>query len=119
MSLKKILAMLLVAACVLALVGCKASAQPSQESQPQQSLPVEITEPYFIGKVLEKYGDSCLLEVVDVGNGHFGVGQEIVAHMNVPDCPAYEVGDTLTIVFDGKVTCSLPPQIVCVEFYKS
>lgn len=112
MILRKRLLILLLAVCLLALAGCRAGTEQIPSTQPEQ--PQEITEPYFLGIVLEKYDESCLVEVTDVGNGNFAVGQQVVVHINVPDCPNFAAGDTLTIVFDGKMTCSLPPQIVCV-----
>ena len=112
--MKRILTILLVAVCLAALVGCQAGSEQPQQTQPAQ--PQEIQEPYFTGKVLEKYEDSCLVEVTDIGNGNFAVGQDVIVHMQNGD---FAVGDALIIVFDGKVTCSLPPQIACVEFYKS
>ena len=38
--------------------------------------------PYFTGKVIEVYDDGCLLEVTDVGNGNFWVGNK-VSHKGV------------------------------------
>ena len=70
--------------------------------------------PYFTGKVTEIYDDGCLLEVTDVGNGNFWVGNKVKVNTVIKDCPDYEVGDLLKITFDGKVTRSLPPQVTCV-----
>lgn len=114
--MKKIVSFVLTAAFILALGGCKGQeAQIPEKKKPEQSLP----EPYFTGKVIEKYDGSCLMEVTDVGSGCLAVGQQVVVHMNIPDCPDYEVGSCLTIAFDGKMTCSLPPQIVGVAMTKN
>ena len=105
MTMRKILSILLVVTCLFMLGGCKGNVEEQQEQR-------DILEPYFTGKVLEKYDESCLVEVTDAGNGNIAVGQQVVVHMNVPNCPDYAVGDLLTISFDGKMTCSLPPQVV-------
>lgn len=104
--MKKRMSILLILICVFALGGCKEQAREGG---------VDILNPYFTGKVLEKMDGSCLVEVTDAGNGNIAVGQQVMVHMNVPNCPDYAVGDLLTISFDGKMTCSLPPQIVGVS----
>lgn len=106
--MKKIVAFALLAACILTLGGCRTN----EEKQ-------DILDPYFTGKVLEKYDGSCLMEVTDVGSGCLAVGQQVVVHMNIENCPSYAIGDSLTICFDGKMTCSLPPQIVGVAMRKN
>ena len=72
----------------------------------------EMQDPYFTGIVREKYDGSCLMHVTGAGSGQLTVGQDVVVHMNIPDCPDFAVGEVLTIQFDGKMTCSLPPQVV-------
>ena len=108
--MKKMLLILLALACLL-LCGCKAQ----EVEQPEEKKPeMEIAEPYFTGEVLEIYGESFLAKVTDTGSGFLAVGQEVVVHINALDCPDFAVGDSLTIAFDGKMTCSLPPQVVGV-----
>lgn len=85
---------------LLTLSACK-----SPISQPPENTP------YFTGKVIEKYADSCLLEVTDTGNGHLAVGQQVVVATGISDCPPFSIGDYLTIYFDGKIAQSFPPQI--------
>ena len=72
---------------------------------------MDENNPYFVGKVLEIYESSCLLEVSDVGNGHFSEGSLVVVHTNIENSPKYLVGDYLRISFDGRVAQSYPPQI--------
>lgn len=118
--MKKNLVFLLVVVCLLSFVGCKASTEAQQpDTQPSQTQKSEydILEPYFTGKVLEKMDGSCLVEVTDTGNGNFAVGQQVLVHINMPGCPEYGVGASLIISFDGKMTCSLPPQIVGVNIH--
>ena len=112
--MKKNLVFLLVVVCLLSFVGCKASVEVPEPSREEQR---DILEPYFTGKVLEKMDGSCLVEVTDTGNGNFAVGQQVLVHINMPGCPEYGVGASLIISFDGKMTCSLPPQIVGVNIH--
>lgn len=112
--MKKMLLLLLALACLLALIGCKGQVAEVPETKPSEDQKVEMAEPYFTGKVLEKYDGSCLMEVTEAGSGLLAVGQEVVVHINAPECPDFVVGDTLTVTFDGKMTCSLPPQVVGV-----
>lgn len=79
----------------------------------------EMQDPYFTGKVLEKFDGSCLMEVTDAGNGVLSAGQQVVVHINAAECPDFATGDSLTVSFDGKMTCSLPPQIVGVAIIKN
>lgn len=112
--MKKVFVLLL-AVCLL-LVGCREGAQPEKtEPSETQDAGYDILEPYFTGTVTEKFDGGCLVKVTDIGNGNFAVGQDVEVHTDVPGCPDYQVGDSLTISFDGKVTCSLPPQVVCVS----
>ena len=74
----------------------------------------DILNPYFTGEVIEKYEKSCLLKVTDIGNGNFAIGDEVVVTTDISSCPDFEVGDYLTISFDGKVAESYPPQILKV-----
>ena len=86
--------------CILALAACT---------------DVQAESPYFTGKVLEKDEDRCLLEVTDTGNGNFFVGETLFVNTDIPNCPDYEVGDHLTVYFDGKVALSYPGQIFNVS----
>ena len=65
----------------------------------------------FTGKVLEKYDNGCLLEVVRDGNQGFSSGDMVMVNTQINSCPEYAVGDYLTITFDGVVAESYPPQI--------
>ena len=69
---------------------------------------------YFTGKVLEVYEKGCLLEVTDIGNGNFWIGNKVMVHTDISNSPAYDVGDFLRISFDGKVAESYPPQVTTV-----
>ena len=74
----------------------------------------DILNPYFTGKVIEIYEKGCLLEVNDIGNGNFAVGDKVQVNTDILSCPEYTVGDFLRISFDGKVAQSYPPQITKV-----
>lgn len=71
----------------------------------------DILDPYFTGKVIEKYETSCLLEVIDIGNHNFAIGDKVIANTNVKNCPEYKVGDQLKISFNGIVSETYPVQI--------
>ena len=75
---------------------------------------LDTEKPYFMGKVLEKYDDRCLLEITDTGNGHFTVGDKVIVNTNIKNCPQFDVGDYLRISFDGKMALSYPPQVLTV-----
>ena len=67
----------------------------------------------FTARLLEKTADSSyLMEVTDVGNGNFAIGNEVVVISDM--LSHFNIGDTLNIQFDGKVTMSIPPQVVNV-----
>ena len=102
--MKKIAIWLLCLFCFFALGACA-----------QKEEGKDILNPYFTGKVVEVYEKSCLVEVTDIGNGNFFVGEKVVVHTDNENCPEYDLGDSLTISFDGKVALSYPPQIFNVS----
>ncbi len=95
--MKRYLALLLTLFCVVALVACNTVEDAEQA--------------YFVGKVIEKYEASCLLEVTNNGNQYFASGDAVVVNTNVEGCPDYSVGDFLRVGFDGTVAESYPLQI--------
>lgn len=98
--MKKLAVWLLCFICLFTLMAC----QEKEEGK-------DILNPYFTGKVIGIYENSCLVEVTDTGNGNFFVGEKVVVHTDISNCPEYAVEDSLTISFDGKVALSYPPQI--------
>lgn len=86
--------------CILALAACTAARADS---------------PYFTGKVLEKSENRCLVEVTDTGNGNFFVGEILSVNTAISNRPDFEVGDFITVVFDGKVALSYPAQVLSVH----
>ena len=98
--MKKLAVWLLSLICLFALISCGAKKEKN-----------DVLNPYFTGKVLEIYENSCLVEVTDTGNGNFFVGEKVVVHTDASNSPEYAVDDSLTISFDGKVALSYPPQI--------
>lgn len=67
----------------------------------------------FTAKLLEKTADGVyLMKVTDVGNGNFAIGNEVIVSSDM--LSYFNIGDTLNIQFDGKVTMSIPPQVVNV-----
>lgn len=65
----------------------------------------------FLGIVLEKHEGVCLIEVSDSDSGALASGSTVYVSTAIDGCPPYEVGDSVRIVFDGKVAMSYPPQI--------
>lgn len=98
--MKKIIALLLTLVCLATLVACNINDEKGQ--------------PYFIGKVIEVYEESCLLEVTNNGNQHLASGDVVVVNTNIENCPTYAVGDFMRIEFDGTMAESYPPQILKV-----
>ena len=68
-----------------------------------------IIASHFSGKITEVRDSAYLLEVTDVGNGQFGMGNPVI--VLVYETPTYQVGDVLTVEFDGTIAKSYPPQI--------
>ena len=67
----------------------------------------------FTARLLEKTADgNYLMKVTDVGNGNFAIGNEVVVISDM--LSHFNIGDTLNVQFDGKVTMSIPPQVVNV-----
>ena len=101
--MKRLLALILLLICAALFAACSAEDPGS-----------DILNPYFTGRVIEKYETSCLMEVTDTGNGNFFVGETLVVSTNIDKCPDFAVGDDLTVVFDGKVALSYPAQVLNV-----
>ena len=99
--MRKILALLLSAILIFALCACTGTKEEG----------VDVLNPYFTGKVLEKHEKSCLLEVTDGGNQSFAAGTLISVSTDVANCPDFDEGDLLTVSFDGTAAESYPMQI--------
>lgn len=97
--MKRLLALVVAAIFMAALASCSS---------------VQADSPYFTGKVLEKYENRCLMEVTDIGNGNFFVGETLIVNTDIAGADPYEAGDLLTITFDGKVALSYPAQVLNV-----
>ena len=104
--MKKLISILLISACVLAICAC--------QKQPENPTELDTVNPYFTGKVIEIIDKGCLMEVTDSGNGTFPVGERIIVNTNIENAPPYAVGDHLRISFDGKVALSYPGQVLNV-----
>lgn len=106
--MKRLCALIFAVICILSMASCATKNEATG-----------LHNPYFTGKVIEKYETSCLLEVTHTGNGQFFVGEKLIVNTNVKNCPTYKVGDHLTVVFDGKVALSYPGQVLNVyEIHK-
>ena len=121
-DMKRFLALLLAILCVLTLAACARSAEEdtTESSNTNEETTDKIDHydqntPCFSGKVLEIYEDRrCLVEVTDGGNQQVPIGEKYVVNTSVDGCPEYAVGDTIKVIFDGKVALSYPGQILSV-----
>ena len=100
--MKKLLAIMFIIVCLFTLIACN-----SDDEQ-------DILNPYFTGKVIEIYEKRCLVEVTDTGNGNFTIGDKVVVNTDIKNRPQFDIGDYITISFDGKVALSYPPQVLRV-----
>ena len=105
--MKKVISILLCCVCFLTVMSCRAREDDSLE-------PMDTSNPYFVGKVVEIYETRCLVKITDTGNGNFTVDDTIIVNTDIENCPEYEVGDCLRVSFDGKVALSYPAQVLCV-----
>ena len=71
----------------------------------------DIVKPNFIGMVIEKYDNSCLVEVVSTKDTHPTAGEQVVVGTNIDDCPQYDVGDFIKIVYNGEIAETYPLQV--------
>jgi hypothetical protein len=97
---KRLLAMVLVLALMIGFTSCNVVKDVESESKPN-----------FIGKVIEKYDNSCLVEVVEAKDNYPAKGTEVVVNTDIDDCPQYNVGDFIKIVYNGEIAESYPLQI--------
>lgn len=102
--MKKLISVLLVCVCLLAICACKADSEE----------PLDTENPYFTGRVIEMEERGCLMEVTHIGNGNFAVGEKVIVNTNIAGCPRFSAGDHLRISFDGKVALSYPGQVLNV-----
>ena len=74
----------------------------------------------IVGRVTEKYDGGCLIEITsDTEESVMAEGTPVMVRIGDAECPEYEVGDVLVIIFNGMVAESYPPQIFSVyEVYK-
>ena len=98
--MKRALIIFAIIVCVLTSVGCGTVDEGN-----------DALNPNFIGEVLEKYENGCLVSVADSGNTSLNIGDKATVNTNIENCPQYDVGDRLRIVFDGSVAESYPMQI--------
>ena len=109
--MKRAFILILALLCALSLVACSKDKGDGVENDVGDE---PLTDYYFTGRVLEIYETRCLLEVTDTGNGNFTVGDTIIVNTSIENCPKYDIGDSLTVVFDGKVALSYPAQVLAV-----
>lgn len=71
----------------------------------------DVVKPNFVGKVVEKYDNSCLVEVASNEDSYPTIGEKVMVNTNIDDCPQYEVGDFIKITYNGEIAESYPLQI--------
>lgn len=99
---KKIICSLLILLCFIYLIVPTLIVDAATQDNAKQR---------FVGKVIEKYEYSCLIEVFDACNQTFAIGDKIDVTTNIENCIYYRVGDYLEITFDGNIVESYPMQI--------
>ncbi len=99
--MKKWIALVLVLACVLGLVGCNRSNRRSIDD-------IIANEPYITGVVKEITFNSFLIENE---NGEYWVSRKVE---NRGRDTSFGVGDEVTVYYDGNVTEGYPMQITTV-----
>ena len=106
MNIKKLIALFLSLVCLSTLVACTLiDTQAQNNAEPA----------YFIGEVIECHGSGCIVRLTDTGSwGGLPIGEIAHVSTNVENCPEYDVGDYIKVVFDGTVAESYPPQIMHV-----
>ena len=118
--MKRFFALCLALLCVLALVACSEADEAIEANATTDGGNDIVEVAYFIGKVVEVYDTTALLEVSDSGNQDFAIGDKVVVNTAIEGAPAFAVGDYLRVVFDGKIAKSYPPQVFNVfSIYKT
>ena len=115
--MKRIIAMALVLICILGMSACNIEQLFNKDHNCEDHKDNVVNDPsipYFSGEVIEKNEKGFLVCVTDSGNGSFAVGEKVQVNTELAECPEYQVGDELRIVFDGKVAMSYPPQVTSV-----
>ena len=108
--MKRFFALCLALLCVLTLVACGEADEAIEANVATDG--VELA--YFVGKVIEVYDTTALLEVSNRGNQDFATGDKVVVNTAIEGAPAFAAGDYLKVVFDGKIAKSYPPQVLNV-----
>ncbi len=98
--MKKILSLVLAFVFIISFSSCKTVDKMQN-----------INKPHFTAKVIEKYDNSCLVEVTSNEDSYPTTGEKVVVSTNIDDCPQYEVGDLIKIVYNGEIAESYPLQI--------
>ena len=106
--MKKYIACILVLMLILTSTGCNGDRLNGQSAV---STSEENSNAYFVGKVIEIYGDGYLLAVTNSGNQHFEVGDWVAVDVNMEDYSDYSLGDHLKVEFDDAAPLSNPPLI--------
>ena len=103
----KTAAAVVLCALALSLAGCGE----------EKTAPGEDGGAYFIGEVAGVSNSTVLVKVTDGGNSGISKGSE--AEVSVGDTdgdfPAYEIGDTVRVSFDGEVMETFPLRIKSVS----
>ena len=68
----------------------------------------------IVGRVTEKHESGCLMDITSIDGNSIAEGTPVSVHIGDAECPEYEVGDVLVIIFNGMVAESYPPQIFSV-----
>ena len=119
----KILALLLALILLLSLAACAenptsdddTSADTSADETLEGLEQIDSNTPYFDAKILEiSEADRALVEVIGLGNQQMPIGERLVVNTGIEKSPTLAVGDTIRVIFDGKVALSDPGHILSV-----
>ncbi len=96
--MKRIFTLILSLLCLFTVGGCGKSEKTNGDA-------------YFTGKVIEILEDRCLVEVTDIGNQNFTVGEKIFVGTNFKGCPKIALDERIKVQFDGCMALSYPPLV--------
>ena len=72
---------------------------------------------FFIGKVIEVYGNGYLLKVINTGNYHFRSGEKVAVDIDDEKWFEFSVSDYLYVEFDKERPMSKPALIESKHVY--
>ncbi len=109
---------LLLAALMLAFLLCTCQSETNIDSS-VTTMEQQVTDSYFVAKVIEPGESSMLVEITDAGTSNISLGSEAWLSSRKESNVSYygyAAGDYVRILFDGMVMESYPLQINSVTY---